>query len=280
MDHQRVRSHSNPADGRKILAWIIARIGIETRGNAERSGVSQHDRVSVGRASGDLLGSNCPSRSGALVNNDLLAKCLGELIGDDPSNDAGATAGRKGVHYRNWPDRIRLRQHEARHGRQRRDGRGETQKLPTAGKFHDALPEQFCNRRLPVRYTYRESLIPSHNVRSWLVVRRTSSASTAWAGDWRRPGRRRYPPLNSISGRALRIYIERIERMACSHEQPIALAATEANIGAALRQRHKADRLAFGIEHFDAVEVSVAHAPAAPQIAVHVDAEAIRCALD
>src|SRR5262249_59912521 len=61
------------------------------------------------------------------------------------------------------------------------------------------------------------------------------------------------PCLNSISGRALRIHIERIERMACSHEQPIALAATEANIGAALRQRDKADRLAFGIEHFDAV---------------------------
>jgi hypothetical protein len=34
--------------------------------------------------------------------------------------------------------------------------------------------------------------------------------------------------------------------MARSHEQPIALAATEANIGAALRQRDKADQLAFG----------------------------------
>src|SRR5262245_19791940 len=67
--------------------------------------------------------------------------------------------------------------------------------------------------------------------------------------------------------------------MARSHEQPIALAATEANIGAALRQRDKADRLAFGIEHFDAVEVGVAHAPTAPQIAVHVDAEAVRRAL-
>ena len=61
------------------------------------------------------------------------------------------------------------------------------------------------------------------------------------------------PPLDSISGRALRIHIKRIERMARSHEQPIALAATEANIGAALRQRDaalrqrdKADQLAFG----------------------------------
>src|SRR5262245_1522890 len=92
--------------------------------------------------------------------------------------------------------------------------------------------------------------------------------------------RRVVPPgVNSISGRALRIHIKRIERMARSHEQPIALATTEAKIGAALWQRDKADRLAFGIEHLDAVEVGVAHAPAAPQIAIHVDAEAVRRAL-
>ena len=97
MDHQRDRCHPNPADRRKILAQIIARIGIETRGNAERSGVSQHDRVSVGRASGDLLGSNRPSCSGALVNDDLLAKRLGELVGDDARDDAGAASGRKGI---------------------------------------------------------------------------------------------------------------------------------------------------------------------------------------
>jgi len=41
-----------------------------------------------------LLGSNRPSRSGALVNDDLLAKCLGELVGDDPRDDAGAATGR------------------------------------------------------------------------------------------------------------------------------------------------------------------------------------------
>jgi hypothetical protein len=58
--------------------------------------------------------------------------------------------------------------------------------------------------------------------------------------------------------------------MARSHEQPIALAATEANIGSALGQRYEADRLAGRIEHLDAVERR-AHAPATPQIAVDVD---------
>src|SRR5215469_3831673 len=34
-------------------------------------------------------------------------------------------------------------------------------------------------------------------------------------------------------------------------------------------------RLALGIEYLDPVELGVAHAPAAPQVAVHVDTEAI-----
>ena len=82
---------------------------IKTRGNVERPGESQHDRVSVGRASGDLLGSNRPSRSGALVNDDLLPKRLGELVGDDSRDDASAAPGRKGIDNRNWPVWIGLR---------------------------------------------------------------------------------------------------------------------------------------------------------------------------
>src|SRR5262245_22563117 len=50
------------------------------------------------------------------------------------------TTSRKGVHNRNWPDRIGLRQREARDGRQHGYVRSEPQKLPTVGKFHDDLP--------------------------------------------------------------------------------------------------------------------------------------------
>jgi hypothetical protein len=58
------------------------------------------------------------------------------------------------------------------------------------------------------------------------------------------------------------------------HEQPVAVAAAEADVGGALGQRYEADRLAGGIEHLDAVERG-AHAPAAPQIAVDVDPKAV-----
>src|SRR5436190_860748 len=79
----------------------------------------------------------------------------------------------------------------------------------------------------------------------------------------------------SAAQRALGVDVERVQRMACRHEQPVAIAAAEADVGAALGQLDVADRLAVGIEYAHAVKLGRAHAPAAPQIAVGVDAEAV-----
>src|SRR6185503_8482416 len=67
---------------------------------------------------------------------------------------------------------------------------------------------------------------------------------------------------------ALGVDIERIDRVTRRHEQPIALDAAEAEVGAAFRERNKADWLAGRIENLDAVLLLVAHTPAAPQVAV------------
>jgi D-galactarolactone cycloisomerase len=75
--------------------------------------------------------------------------------------------------------------------------------------------------------------------------------------------------------RALRVYIERVDRLARGHEQAVALQASEAEIGAALGQRDAADHDAVGREHHDAVEFGIAHAPAAPQIAVDIGPHAV-----
>src|SRR5262245_45160698 len=77
------------------------------------------------------------------------------------------------------------------------------------------------------------------------------------------------------AGRALRVHVERIDRMARRHEQPVALDAAEANVGGPFGQHDLADAFAVGREHDDAV-VALAHPPAAPQIAVDVAAEAVR----
>src|SRR4051812_44484378 len=96
--------------------------------------------------------------------------------------------------------------------------------------------------------------------------------------------------------RALGVHIQRIDRLARSHEQPVALEPAEAEVGAALGQRHAprvalapaeaevgaalgprdaADQHAAGRVDHDAVEFGTAHAPAAPQIAVDVAAHAV-----
>src|SRR5258708_39841531 len=56
----------------------------------------------------------------------------------------------------------------------------------------------------------------------------------------------------------------------------VGVAAAEAGVGAAFGEVDGADRLAFGVEDAHAVEIAAAHAPAAPQIAVDIDAEAVR----
>src|SRR5712692_9558694 len=65
--------------------------------------------------------------------------------------------------------------------------------------------------------------------------------------------------------------------MARCHEQAAAPIAAETEICATLRQIDPADRLAGRVEDHHAV-VSRASAPAAPQIAVDVDAQSVGCA--
>src|SRR5690349_11440934 len=75
---------------------------------------------------------------------------------------------------------------------------------------------------------------------------------------------------------ALCVHIKRVDRMAGRHEQAVALGPAEADIGGALGQADVADRLTFRVEDAHTIELRRAHAPAAPEIAVHVDTEAVR----
>src|SRR5262249_15157652 len=59
------------------------------------------------------------------------------------------------------------------------------------------------------------------------------------------------------------------------HEQAVALTSAEGEGGAAPPQRDEPDRPALRIGYPYPPELGVSHAPAAPQVAVHVDTEAI-----
>ena len=94
--------------------------------------------------------------------------------------------------------------------------------------------------------------------------------------DARRSGcGKRAAPLSAR--RALSLDIQRIDRLARRHEQPVPLHAAEADIGAAFRQQDAADQLAVGGEYRDAV-LALAAGEAAPDIALGVAADAVRLA--
>src|SRR6478752_7286940 len=95
-------------------------------------------------------------------------------------------------------------------------------------------------------------------------------------------------------------HVKRIDGVAARHIEAVVLGAAEGEIGAAFRQPDESERLALGIEHHDAIKVfglalelvdlaaanfsgfrlqAAVVAPAAPQIAVAIDPEAVERAL-
>src|SRR5258705_12147019 len=79
----------------------------------------------------------------------------------------------------------------------------------------------------------------------------------------------------SAAGHALGIDEDRVERLARGEEEPVALGPAEAEVGAALRQQDAADELGVRIVDRDTVE-SLPPAPAPPEVAVGVAAQAVR----
>src|SRR5580765_5644063 len=93
--------------------------------------------------------------------------------------------------------------------------------------------------------------------------------------------RRSMRPPRSWSLAALdsrRVHVERVERRARRHEEPIALESPEAEVGAALGERDVPDELGGRVEDRHAVQAFAA-APAAPEVAVDVAAHAVRNAV-
>src|SRR5436190_5844281 len=75
--------------------------------------------------------------------------------------------------------------------------------------------------------------------------------------------------LGSCEVGALRLDVDGVERFARRHEQPVAARAAEADVGAGFRQPDQADGRAVGSDYLHA------RARAAPDVAVHVGADAV-----
>jgi hypothetical protein len=82
------------------------RLGQTGRERQRRSGLKQ--RVAVGRRVGDGLGAEIPARAGLVVDDDRLARPLGELLADGAGNRVEAAARRVGDDDRDAARRVGL----------------------------------------------------------------------------------------------------------------------------------------------------------------------------
>ena len=109
MHHQRIRRVADHADRRKILARIVAGVLVERGADRQRAGVTQQQRVAIGIALGDRLGTDRAAGAGAVIDHDLLAEQFAHLVGNGATDDRGAAAGREWNDQRDGAGRIGLR---------------------------------------------------------------------------------------------------------------------------------------------------------------------------
>jgi hypothetical protein len=130
--------HGRRGDGERDRLEVVDRVVGQAREQrridhmrAER----EEDGVAVGRRFRHLGGADVSRRAGDVLDIELLAELLRELLRHQPPESVGHPAGRKRHHGAHWPIWIGLRPSAARQARQRGGARGQMEKF-AAGKFH------------------------------------------------------------------------------------------------------------------------------------------------
>src|SRR3954468_20694489 len=103
MHHQRVRRGGDPPDRGEVLAWIVADVGIEVWPDRQGAGVAKTDGVTVGIGFRQRAAADGAAGAGAVVDHDLLAERLAELVADRADDDGGAAARREWNDQRDRP---------------------------------------------------------------------------------------------------------------------------------------------------------------------------------
>ena len=109
MRDQGNRHRGDEPDRRKVLARVVAGIGVEARIDRNRAGVAEQQRVAVGLGLGDRAGAKIAAGAGAVVHHDGVLKRDGKFFRDDPRQRIDAAARRKRHHQRDGADGICLR---------------------------------------------------------------------------------------------------------------------------------------------------------------------------
>ena len=108
MDDEAADEVADPADGREVLRRVVGRLA-QQRLHGERRVGREQKRVAVGRGLGRRLGADDAARPAAVLDHELLAEGLGELVGPGPADEIGGAARRVGEDQLDRPLRPALR---------------------------------------------------------------------------------------------------------------------------------------------------------------------------
>ena len=107
MHKQQRRRRCDQPERRKVLARIVTGIAENIWTGRHCGGVTEKDRVTVGRGACDFARSHCAAAAGvAIFNDDPLPERLAHFIGDRTGHDIGGAAGRQRDDENNGAVRI------------------------------------------------------------------------------------------------------------------------------------------------------------------------------
>src|SRR5262245_22249868 len=138
MDLHDKRRTGDAGDSCNIAEEIETKLIVE--GCVDRvAGEDQKKRIAVRLRPHHRLHADIAARARSIVDNELLAQPLRELLSNQTRYCVGRTARRVADDVAARPRRIGWRPCDPRDDRERRSARGESENFP-AGKFHSALP--------------------------------------------------------------------------------------------------------------------------------------------
>src|SRR5258705_10059149 len=91
-----------------------------------------------------------------------------------------------------------------------------------------------------------------------------------WMGGTGRTVLYRLSPTTSAKVRARRLHINRVQRLARHHKQPIALLPSETKVGANFGQQNHSDPLAIRCEDVNSIVPFTCPASRRPKVAIHI----------
>ncbi len=130
MHHQHDRRARKQRDRSEILGRIERQLAVERLVDGERSGRGEQQRVAVGIRLGHRLAAGVAAAAGSILDDELLAEIVGELLRQDARHHVDRAAGRVRIDDADDALGIILRGAWRRQRKERQDNdRGSTQKL-------------------------------------------------------------------------------------------------------------------------------------------------------